>query len=223
MVPFVPAAALKESFAVSGHFYRVRVRSRERIACRSVLEIARHGHRMRAPDAVFVMMNPGSSAPLGGEESEIHARDIASLSVSLVPAKADTTQYQLMRVMLQRGWDHVRVLNISDLREADSSAFAKRFTDLESRTRYAAHSLFAPERRAELQEELRRTRGAPLVCAWGVSPALDPLIARCLHALQGEARIGLAKPGTVDKYFHPLPSLQSGQRQWVTDLCALLT
>jgi len=221
MIPFVSAAELKDEFDVTGHFYRIRLRGRAPVACRSVLEIARRGARRAKADAVFVMMNPGSSAPLAGTEPEIAMRDIGALPVAMVPAKPDTTQYQLMRVMRSQGWNRVRVLNISDLREPSSAVFVERFGALEPR--YPAHSVFAPARAAELAAKLERKRGAPIVCAWGVSAALDPLIARCLAALDGQGLVGLRKPDTADKYFHPLPPVQSGQRQWVTQMCALLT
>ncbi|HZX26464.1 MAG TPA: hypothetical protein VFF16_05315 [Telluria sp.] len=221
MIPFVSAAELKDEFEVTGHFYRVRVRGLGALACRSVLEIARRDGPRGKAEAVFVMMNPGSSAPLAGAEPEIGMGAIGALPVAQVPAKPDTTQYQLMRVMRHTGWNRVRVLNISDLREPSSAVFVERFGALEPR--YPAHSVFAPARAAELAAKLERKRGAPVVCAWGVSPALDPLIARCLAALDGHSLVGLRKPDTADKYFHPLPPVQSGQRQWVTEMCALLT
>lgn len=221
MIPFVSAAELKDDFDVTGHFYRIKLRGGASVACRSVLEIARRSGRAGQADAVFVMMNPGSSAPLAGSEPEVAMRDLGALPVALVPAKPDTTQYQLMRVMRHLGWKRVRVLNISDLREPSSAAFVRRFAALEPR--YPAHSVFAPARAAELARKLARKRGAPIVCAWGVSPALDPLIARCLAALDGQPLTGLRKPDSADKYFHPLPPVQSGQREWVTQMCALLT
>jgi hypothetical protein len=65
-----------------------------------------------SPDAVFIMMNPGSSKPLVEVNNRIHARAIHKLPISLVPTRPDTTQYQVMRLMHFLGWRHVRVLNI---------------------------------------------------------------------------------------------------------------
>jgi len=63
----------------------------------------------------------------------------------------------------------------------------------------------------------------PIVCAWGVSPALDPLIERCLAKLTGiPGRMGLLKPETEDRYFHPLPTLQKAKIQWVDNMVRLI-
>src|SRR5438128_2289474 len=128
MVRFIPAEKLKNKFAVFGHFYSVHVAPRKWIECRSVLEIA--GTQLSAkaltdqkPDAIFVMMNPGSSRPLVEVDNRIRASGIHELRVSLVPTKPDTTQYQVMRLMHHCQWRHVRVLNLSDIRCAGSGEF----------------------------------------------------------------------------------------------------
>jgi hypothetical protein len=72
MVRFISAEELKSKFGVFGHFYSVQVAPKKVAECRSVLEIVEATHApqktvalsSRKPDAVFVMMNPGSSRPL---------------------------------------------------------------------------------------------------------------------------------------------------------------
>ncbi|MDH2915527.1 MAG: hypothetical protein PXX77_01490 [Gallionella sp.] len=229
LIEFIPAGELKKHFQVFGHFYSVELDSGERIECRSVLEIAgmqssgREALLDEAPDAIFIMMNPGSSQPLEEVRNLISANSINQLDVSLVPTKPDTTQYQVMRVMRHFGWNHVRVLNISDIREAKSNIFVGRFREIEERTAFVAHSLFADERSAELRRKLIKKSGAPIVCAWGVSPDLEPLIERCLMQMNGESGLtGLLKLGTTNKYFHPLPTLQKDKQRWVRELVAHL-
>jgi hypothetical protein len=58
----------------------------------------------KTPDAVFIMMNPGSYRPLIEVRNHIHAEAIHELPISLVPTKLDTTQYQVMRVMHYCEW-----------------------------------------------------------------------------------------------------------------------
>ena len=131
MQPFIPADELKQNYGVFGHFYAVELASKEVVECRSVLEIASKTHApkepselsMLRPDAVFVMMNPGSSRPLVEVNNPIHAKAIHKLPISLVPTRPDTTQYQVMRLMHFRCWRHVRVLNLSDLRNPKSAEF----------------------------------------------------------------------------------------------------
>ena len=68
MVAFVPAQMLKEKYEILGNFYTVDVAEDCTIECRNVLEIIAKSIRpadvndipQRKPDAVFVMMNPGS-------------------------------------------------------------------------------------------------------------------------------------------------------------------
>lgn len=205
-----------------GHFYSVLVAPKKRVECRSVLEIVETAHApknmaalsSRKPDAVFIMMNPGSSRPLAVVNNRIDAKAINDLTVSLVPTKPDTTQYQVMRVMHYCEWRHVRVLNLSDLRCPQSSVFFKQFKGLEEDHLFDAHSVFSDRRADELA--LKLTSGIPVIRAWGVSPNLDPLIDRCLSKLTNAKLVrGLLKEGTTNKFFHPLPSLQSQKVEWI--------
>lgn len=227
LLKFIPAAQLKNNFEVFGHFYSVDLKSGEKIDCRSVLEIVTRQSKPshigllldKSPDAIFIMMNPGSSRPLIEVNNFISESLINQLEVSLVPTKPDTTQYQVMRVMHYCGWNHVRVLNISDMRDSKSGSFVKRFNDIESRTGFSAHSLFNDKRSVELRRKLNKKPEAPIVCAWGVSSDLDPLIERCLSKVAGTFELtGLMKPSAENKYFHPLPTLQKDKEQWVTNL-----
>jgi len=224
MQPFIPADKLKQSYGVFGHFYSVKLASKEVVECRSVLEIAsktlapkEHSElSMLHPDAVFIMMNPGSSKPLTEVNNRIRARAIHKLPISLVPTKPDTTQYQVMRLMHFRGWRHVRVLNLSDLRSPKSAEFIKLFQRLEDESNFDSHSLFSDARTDELSLKLPTSRKTPLVLAWGLSDKLNPLIDRCMSRLPRMSTLmGLLEPDTTSKYRHPLPSLQKEQRRWV--------
>ena len=224
MQPFIPASELKQKYGVFGHFYSVELASKEVVKCRSVLEIASKDHipadhselSALRPDAVFIMMNPGSSKPLAEVNNRIRARAIRKLRVSPVPTKPDTTQYQVMRLMHFLGWRHVRVLNLSDLRSPKSAEFIKLFQRLEGESHFDSHSVFSDIRTDELSLKLPTSRKTPLVLAWGLSDKLTPLIDRCMSRLPRRCKlVGLLEPGTTNKYRHPLPSLQKEQRRWV--------
>ncbi len=210
-----------------GHFYSIDLGSGERIHCRSVLEIVTKKDTPapidlllgKAADAIFIMMNPGSSLPLETVNTIISGEQAGDLCASLVLTKPDTTQYQVMRIMQYCGWSHVRVLNLSDLRNPKGGKFVSQYRDIEERTGFTAHSLFSDERKNELLRHLNRKSQSPVVCAWGVSPGLDPLIERCLSKVSGtQGRIGLLKPHTENKYFHPLPTLQRAKMEWVNNM-----
>lgn len=223
MIEFIRAEALNRKFSVFGHFYSVQVAPKHVVECRSVLEIVESEYAPkrsaalsgRTPDAAFIMMNPGSSRPLAAVDNRIHADAIHELAVSLVPTRPDTTQYQVMRLMHHCGWRHVRVLNLSDLRCPKSGVFFKQFKGLENDHSFDAHSVFSERRADELA--LKLIDGVPVVCAWGVSPHLNPLIDRCLSKLAKATAVrGLLKEGTANKFLHPLPSLQSQQAEWIS-------
>lgn len=227
MAEFIPADELKQTYGVFGHFYSVELASKEVVECRSVLEIASKARTPKdhsevsvlSPDAMFIMMNPGSSRPLVEVNNRIHARAIHKLAISLVPTKPDTTQYQVMRLMHYRKWRHVRVLNLSDLRSPKSAEFIKLFQRLESAAGFDSHSVFSDARTDELALKLLTGKKTPLVLAWGMSDKLNPLIERCLLRLHPMSnRIGLLEPGTTNKYRHPLPSLQKDKRVWLENM-----
>ena len=193
-VRFIPAEELKSTFDVFGHFYSAQVSPKRMVECRSVLEIVASDHAPkkaatlshRKPDAVFIMMNPGSSRPLTDVHNRIHAKAIHELPISLVPTKPDTTQYQVMRLMHYCQWRHVRVLNLSDLRCSNSGDFFRQFEELEAELSFDAHSVFSDRRKAELA--LKLTKAVPVIRAWGVSPHLDPLVEdRSHHGCLGAA------------------------------------
>jgi hypothetical protein len=224
MVRFIPANELKHKYGIFGHFYSVEVAPNKVVECRSVLEIIEKPHApekasllsSRKPDVVFIMMNPGSSRPLTEVSNHIDAEAIHELSVSLVPTKPDTTQYQVMRVMHYCEWHHVRVLNLSDLRCALSAKFFKQFKQLEEEVPFDSHSVFSSRRKHELALKLTKDSTIPVICAWGVSEKLVPLIERCLSRITKHKTIkGLLKEGTAKKYLHPLPSLQKQKLLWV--------
>src|ERR1700722_18786692 len=180
MVRFIPAEELKSKFDVFGHFYSVQVAPKKVVECRSVLEIVEADHAPkkttalsnRKPDAIFIMMNPGSSRPLADVNNRIHAKAIHELPISLVPTKPDTTQYQVMRIMHYCEWRHVRVLNLSDLRCPKSGVFFKQFKRLEQESSFDSHSIFSIRRKSELVLKLTKHNNIPVIRAWGVSSEL---------------------------------------------------
>lgn len=216
-VPFIPADRLKRQYAVFGHFYSLQLPVVGPQKCRSVLEIsATTTGSNPIADAVFVMMNPGASRPVEETSHCVSSDQVAWMLAKLVPTVPDTTQYQIMRIMHFMGWQHVRVINLSDLRAPRSDAFTERYVHLEKESGTTVHSMFSPERAAQLKRSLSRKPGSPIVCAWGVSDDLNPLIERATKALAPEEGVtGLEKPGQAGKYFHPLPRPQREKEQWV--------
>jgi hypothetical protein len=222
-VEYIYAQELKKYFSVYGFFYDLRLASGETLPCRSVLEIYskelpthQESYRMlfsEKPDALFIMMNPGSSTP-ARKNSGIPTLDHNDLSRQilnqwLVPAKPDTTQYQVMRVMLFKKWRHVRVINLSDIREPKSSAFVKQVKLIND----PIHSIFSPERSSELFQALPLSEKTPIICAWGTNKGLVDLVQLCMDIIPVGRMTGVQASDSF--YYHPLPSLVSKQKEWL--------
>ena len=224
MTPFLYAKDLKQLFAVYGSFYDLRLPDGQVVSCRNSLEIyrrthpaflRRNGNYEQRPDAVVVMMNPGSSKP-ADTKYEIPVYDWAEknrfyAAASVVLTIPDNAQYQIMRVMEHQGWNHVRVLNLSDLRNPKSSSFMSAVKALSGEYGFF-HSIFSPERAAEL--ELALPEKALVLVGWGQDKKLLPLAGLALAALDGRTISGVAAK-QAGLYHYPSPTLQSGKDAWL--------
>ena len=174
------------------------------------------------------MMNPGSSYAYYDRH---HAGNrLAAPGVSadaggnLLRAHPDKVQYQIMRVMACCGLEHVRVLNLSDQREARSAVF---LCGLNSDQPIPADSILSREREDELQERLRALR--PLVIAgWGqderiigLATAASERLGECCPILQLVGRQSATNPILFDYPFPPFRS-RTWLLQWVRDVAVAL-
>lgn len=175
---------------------------------RPVLEISLESGRSPASvNALVVMMNPGSSIPKPGFE----------LEVGMVPTLPDPTQYQVMRLMERCDWSRVRILNLSDIRDANSENFRER---MKQDGEDISHSIFSPSRTDELRAALDRRAGAPIIAAWGCHSALKPLATLALSAMKGNRVLGKLGARGEWRYWHPLLRNAKLQRQWVDEVVA---
>ncbi|MEO5329234.1 MAG: hypothetical protein H7829_13445 [Magnetococcus sp. THC-1_WYH] len=218
------AADIKKVIHVFGQFITLRLGSLT-LDLRPVLELIHKdclpahpdliGHRV--PDLLVIMMNPGSSRPLDPNyqpQQMTQPQDFDPFG-ERTPTRPDNTQYQVMRIMLARGFGHARVLNLSDLRETKSPIFIQRFQELETHPDGSAHSLFSPVRSAERKVRMGQDTPIPLLVGWGRHLGLLPLAHQCLATLPQERIIGVEIPGSPGLYAHPSPMLQKAKEAWV--------
>lgn len=230
---FMYAAELKKRFSCYGHFYEWVAMGGERANCRSVLEIVDpsipqenpSGISLMEPDAVVVMMNPGSSHPkdiyhIDGEIE--YPQNSGSMRKELVLTQPDNTQYQVMRVAVAQGWKHIRVLNLSDLRDPKSGSFLQKVDALAEIMGGHTHSLFCRERTAECAHSLKRKGNTPVMLGWGQVPGLVPLAEQCMKRIDGEPVCTV--PSDVHPLLnsHPSPMLQSKKLQWLDSMIQAL-
>lgn len=252
---FLYAAELKKRFRCYGHFYRLNMEGVDPLPCRSVLEItslppdavgaksdpndlfgsmqnnhSSEGGLLSLPDAVVIMMNPGSSRPIaeGDTDSLLTMPLPEDFKKPLVLTQPDNTQYQIMRIASSKGWTHVRVLNISDIRDPKSPSFIAKTRALDgisggpgaSGGTGAAHTLFSETRKKERAQMFQRKDGAPFILGWGQDPGLIPLAGQCLACLEGERIITVPAGNDPVLTAHPSPMLQAKKEQWLRDILA---
>lgn len=200
------ASELNKIFDVMGHFYEIRICGAQE-NCRSLLEIRRKDQASASCDLLVVMMNPGSSKPK--DESTVTSWMIGA-EKKLIPTQPDTTQYQIMRVMDKVGFNFARIINLSDLRTPKSSIFYQKVSTYNSDSK---HSIFNEDRSKELRGLLEND--VPLVCGWGLSRDLLPLVKLASPELSKLTLRGLKGNDKDFLFRHPLPQNWNQQKEWV--------
>lgn len=215
---FIPAEELKKHFDVFGLFYNISA-SRYR----SCLEIVRKNCMedsssliKRKPDALVVMMNPGSSRPLHSTDKSHEVKSFSEadkllLKGKFIPAHPDPTQYQVERVMHRMKWNHVRVINLADVREPKSYVFT------DSIRKKNPYSIFSEERRTAL---LQLCTNETVICGWGMDRKLTPLIDPAVDFLkENQVKVIGQANDAQDIYFrHPSPMMKTGKMKWLEDV-----
>jgi len=225
------AKTLKRTYGVIGSFYTLQFQDGTLLNCRNVLEIYKGQifcpYQNKLPDALFVMMNPGSSRPWDKEYiSPIYTdaliSDKAEITCTWTKAYPDITQYQVMRVMAHKGWNHVRVINLSDIRSPKSSEFKSTLKTLNEYKPKHLHSIFSPARKRELEKMLRIKQCAPIVLAWGTDEFLSELAVLGLQALPMKNRKGVRSGFSGLLFFHASPTLQEHKERWLKGILKAL-
>lgn len=228
---FVYAADLKKRYTCYGHFYELEFMNGERVKCRSVLEIVDgeipqldpSAISVMEPDVVVIMMNPGSSHPKDKHyEPELFSYPQPVGVKELVLTQPDNTQYQVMRVAIEKGWHHIRILNLSDLRDPKSGSFLKQVAACAEILNGHTHSIFCDERADECAAALRRKKGGPILLGWGQDAGLLPLAAQCMERLGEEHTYTVSSPVDPLLNAHPSPMMQKAKIAWLENMLAEL-
>jgi len=214
---FIYATELKRCFDVYGHFYDLKIEESV-FQCRSELSIVRRGSRSDLPDMIIVMMNPGSSAPSDkAYETRVYTpKEYFNIkSKELVSARPDSTQYQIMRLMLNNGWEFVRILNLSDLRNGNSGKFQIEFRTAMKRDNTNPHCITHRMRKGELSKALM-SKGGIIMAAWGDIAELKSS-AEAILCLDKKI-IGLKKKQSSPHFRHPSPHLKAHKLAWLKQI-----
>ena len=115
-----------------GHFYRFD-NAQTAYDGRSTLEVVReptlgvNNILLSVPDILVIMMNPGSSELRDCCFNPDPISDVALIhqNAVLIDTIPDDTQCSIFQLMEIKRLSHVRVLNLSDIREPNSSRFLR--------------------------------------------------------------------------------------------------
>lgn len=212
---FIYADELKSQFSVFGHFYDLNIDG-EIFNCRSVLEIVSKSIDSVTdsnPCAVVVMMNPGSSKPADSsyipKKYSISQITSESWVKELIPTQPDPAQYQIMRLMLLKRWKHVRILNLSDLRNGNSGKFSIEFQKSLELDSSVPHSLLNKKRHVELLNYCSESR--TVLAAWGTAEVLREFAEEFLRLVSNVEGLPLEKPW----YRYPSPYRKDQKLDWL--------
>jgi len=212
---FIYAERLKNHFSVFGHFYDLEI-GNSVFNCRSVLEIVSQtidDLNSSKPCAVVVMMNPGSSKPLNPDyiPQKFSLDEIKSKSwkKDIIPAKPDNAQYQIMRLMLLKDWKHVRVLNLSDLRNGNSNKFSIEYRNAQILDASNPHSLMHQDRYTELRNYCLNS--SIVIAAWGSTEVLRESAELFLRNIDNVRGLPLESPW----YRYPSPYRKDQKLNWL--------
>ncbi len=222
---FLYADELKRIFEVTGHFYTLEL-SGQFFDCRNILEIKRIRKRKSIsehPDCVVVMMNPGSSIPLVDDfVPSVYSFDSISelkFASELVPTRPDNAQYQIMRLMQKKRWNFVRILNLSDLRNGNSSNFRTDFKEVCSFINGGVNSIVHPARREELLSMIRCNDAPRILAAWGSLDVLKDNAIEFISATEELCGLPLEHPW----YRYPSPYRKDQKLQWLADVSVVVS
>lgn len=218
--------AIRDAFNCYGHFYDLFLANQKIAECRSVLEIVRKSSNISIesvsnlrPNAIAIMMNPGKSYPLRNtaERIDLESFDIKFNSKPLVAAYPDDTQPRIMKLMNYKNWNHVRVINLSDIRELNSYRLRKLVKNFELVTSTKVHSIFSNERQDERDEALSEDM-VPILLAWGVKDFLEGPAIQCLGIVSSRETFGVPSIESDNFFQHPLTRRVS----WYEEMIVLL-
>jgi len=195
---------LRDKFEVTGYFYM-----EGGLKFRKYLNIRLKGSNLQQPDLMVVMMNPGSSEPVNGDDN-------GRCETETIP---DDAQDQIMKVMIKTNYNYARVLNLSDLREPDSEKFDEFLkTDIGMEEK---HSIFHESRICDFRHYF--VKNVPVIYAWGVSKKLRKLAESAMNRINHPNPIGRRKEGCSFCYYHPLPrGNKEKQKKWVDKIVEAL-
>lgn len=188
--PKIKENRITELYECYGHFYTLKLDKNIKIKCRSVLEIVQKPFRndpkllsLATPNAIVIMMNPGKSEPNltlinNYQEEKIPFNNfmINFRIKRLDPTKPDPTTKKIIKVMNVLKWKHVRILNLSDIREEKSPFLKNHLSHFGDSSSIIHHSIFSDIRLEERKNAFCwNIENIPVIVGWGAQECLSKI------------------------------------------------
>lgn len=201
---------LEREFHIEASFYQLEVNN-ELYLCRNKARIVRRDTMVNSiVDAIVIMVNPGSCIPSVANTTPTLKRNFEN--APFVKVHIDPTQQQLMRLMKKMSWNHLTIINLSDLCAGNMTEFQSILKKVEA---YPNHSIFSEERTDEREKVLNESNR--IILAWGQNSLINPLACNALEKLRGKEVYGM--PGDKSfKYRHPFPFKKESCIKWLQDI-----
>ncbi|MFE7062037.1 hypothetical protein ACFVAD_07780 [Sutcliffiella sp. NPDC057660] len=174
---------LLKEFEVKASFYKLQV-GKACVNCRNQARLLRKGMALDSViDAVFILVNPGACSAKD-QTYDIPVLDPTKETIPFVKAKSDQTQWQLMRLMKLRQWNHTVIINLSDICSGNINVFLDSLKLFQSNNN-EDHSILSERRKNELTNLLIQNKG-PIIAGWGSNSGVRKIAEKALkhHLLQ---------------------------------------
>lgn len=222
---FIYADDLKSTFNVKGCFYELDINNTI-FKCRNRLDITSEFYNgSDKADIIVVMMNPGSSKPKNKNhvEPRYSFNELDKLiTPDLIETIPDNTQYQIMRLMVENNWDYAVILNLSDLRNGNSSEFSKLF-DIMSIADYShPDSIFSDLRKNEIDTILSNCKTNNVLVGWGSLLNQQEFMKKAIKKFVNHNLIGIKSNKCEYCYAHPSPQQKTQKVAWLESISMLI-
>lgn len=229
MLPYLKAEHLKKQFVISGCFYELECDHSLSLPCRNVLEIfdktrVEEQATSQLPDALFILLNPGKSMPsdpkFSAPKVKIRNLNLIISKETLVPAKPNGPDYQIMRLMKMKQWGYVRVITLSDIRDPDRKNFLNMIQNPQL-AKNKVHSIFSDKRINERLSAFQIKPNAPVIAAWGKEDCVRPLAQMCIEKAGCNIK-GVCYQDSPLLYYQACPSLTEQKQKWLLNISSHL-
>lgn len=212
------AEKLKLDYTVYASFYKIKDENLDILTYRNVCDIKSNNilEGENKPDAYFVMMNPGSCHPYDEHYEIPKYNNWGDINIEMVKCFPDQAQYQVMKLMDNKQWKYVRLLNLSDIKAGNS----KEFIEIISKMSNNYHSLFSNIRDVEREKII--DKDAKIVASWSKTKGIKDLAIKCKEKLDNREILGIPYDKENLHYKYIKPQLQSQKLKILEEFCTIL-